>query len=187
MEIRIGEVGRVVGGNDAGRNYQRGRNTVKALFIGSIFFGGLLAIAAPSFAEDSPPAAEQARKVEALVNNAAALADKQGKAAFAEFRKKDSEWFRGDTYIFAYDLKGNVLLNPAFPQREGTNVAGQKDAMGKPFQDEILEVAATKGSGWVSYMFPKPGQSEPSQKWTYVKKVTLDGVPGLVASGFYPE
>jgi hypothetical protein len=36
-------------------------------------------------------------------------------------------------------------------------------------------------------MFPKPGQTEPSQKWTYVRKVTMDGVPGLVASGFYPE
>ena len=81
----------------------------------------------------------------------------------------------------------NVLLNAAFPQREGTNIAGQKDAKGKPFQDEILEVAATQGSGWVSYMFPKPGQSESSEKWAYVKKVTFDGTPGLIASGFYPE
>jgi hypothetical protein len=36
-------------------------------------------------------------------------------------------------------------------------------------------------------MFPKPEQTTPSQKWTYVKKVTVDGVPGLVAAGFYPE
>ncbi|MFY9900350.1 MAG: cache domain-containing protein [Xanthobacteraceae bacterium] len=108
-------------------------------------------------------------------------------AAFTEFRKKDSEWLHGDTYLYAYDSKGNVLLNAAFPQREGTNIAGQKDAKGKPFQDEILEVAATQGSGWVSYMFPKPGQSESSEKWAYVKKVTFDGTPGLIASGFYPE
>ncbi|MGB7833914.1 MAG: cache domain-containing protein, partial [Xanthobacteraceae bacterium] len=51
----------------------------------------------------------------------------------------------------------------------------------------MIEVAETKGTGWVDYMFPKPGQTDPSQKWTYVKKVTVDGVPGLVASGFYPE
>jgi cytochrome c len=108
-------------------------------------------------------------------------------AAFTEFRKKDSEWLHGDTYLYAYDSTGNVLLNAAFPQREGTNIAGQKDAKGKPFQDEILEVAATQGSGWVSYMFPKPGQSESSEKWAYVKKVTFDGTPGLIASGFYPE
>jgi cytochrome c len=80
-----------------------------------------------------------------------------------------------------------MRLNPAFPQREGTNVVGQKDAQGKLFQDDIIQVAATKGSAWVSYMFPKPGQTMPSQKWSYVTKVTLDGVPGLVASGFYPD
>jgi hypothetical protein len=61
-------------------------------------------------------------------------------------------------------------LNAAFPKREGTNIAGDKDAKGKPFQDEILKVAAKQGSGWVGYMFPKPGQTEASEKWAYVKK-----------------
>jgi signal transduction histidine kinase len=136
--------------------------------------------------QPSPPASEQAKQIEATVNKAAALIDKSGKAAFAEFRKKDGEWFHGATYLFAYDLKGNVLLNPAFPAREGTNVTGQKDAKGKLFHNEIIRTAEEKGSGWVDYMFPRPGQTEPSQKWAYVKKVTVDGVPGLVASGFYP-
>jgi cytochrome c len=36
-------------------------------------------------------------------------------------------------------------------------------------------------------MFPKPGQTEPSEKWAYVKKVSFDGTPGLIAAGFYPE
>jgi cytochrome c len=79
------------------------------------------------------------------------------------------------------------LLNPAFPQREGTNVTGQKDAKGKLLHQEIIRVAETDGSGWVDYMFPKPGQTVPSQKWTFVKKVTIDGTPGLVASGFFPD
>jgi cytochrome c len=148
----------------------------------------LVAMLTPAFAGEAPPASDQAKAVETLVIKAATLVEKEGKtAAFTEFRKKDSEWLHGDTYLYAYDSKGNVLLNAAFPQREGTNIAGQKDAKGKPFQDEILEVAATQGSGWVSYMFPKPGQSESSEKWAYVKKVTFDGIPGLIASGFYPK
>ena len=57
----------------------------------------------------------------------------------------------------------------------------------KLFRDEIIKTAETMGSGWVDYMFPKPGQTEPSQKWTYVKRVTIDRVPGLVGSGLYPE
>jgi len=157
----------------------------KTLLMG---FGlAMIVVAAPLFAQQNPPASDKAKKVEALVEKAAALIEKNGKAAFAEFRKKDSEWFHGDTYLFVYDLKGNVLLNPAFPQREGTNVSGQTDAKGKHFHDEIIRTAETAGSGWVDYMFPKPGQTEPSQKWAFVKKATVDGVPGLVASGFYPE
>jgi cytochrome c len=148
----------------------------------------LVVMLTPTFAGEAPPPSEQAKAVEALVSKAATAVEKEGKtAAFTEFRKKDSEWLHGDTYLYAYDSKGDVLLNSAFPKREGTNVAGQKDAKGKPFQDDILEIAATQGSGWVSYMFPKPGQTEPSEKWAYVKKATFDGTPGLIASGFYPE
>jgi signal transduction histidine kinase len=145
------------------------------------------AAASPAISQQTPPPSEQAKQTEALVIEAAALVDKEGKSAFVEFRKKDSEWFHGSTYLFVYDLKGNVLLNPAFPKREGTNVTGEKDARGKLFHNEIIKTAETKGSGWVDYMFPKPGQTEPSQKWAYVKKVTVDGVAVLIASGFYPE
>lgn len=153
------------------------------LFVSAI---AMVATTSSARSQPSPPASEKAKQIEAMVDKAAALIDKNGKAALTEFRKPDSEWFHGTTYLFSYDLKGNVLLNPAFPQREGTNVAGQKDAKGKLFHDEIIKTAELKGSGWVDYMFPKPGQTELSQKWAYVKKVTLDGVPGLVASGFYP-
>ena len=147
----------------------------------------LSAAALPARAQQSPPDSEQARAIVAFVNRAADLVDKRGRAAFDEFRKQDSEWFHGNTYVFAYDMKGNVLLNPAFPKREGTNIAGGKDENGKPFQEEILKTAETKGSGWVSYVFPKPGQTRPSQKWTYVKRVTIDGAPALIGAGFYPE
>jgi cytochrome c len=97
------------------------RQNWKTFLPRAFFLGGLLAIVTPAIADDAPRTTEQSKKVETLVINAAALVDKEGKAAFAEFRKQDSEWFHGDTYVFAYDLKGNVLLNPAFPQREGTN------------------------------------------------------------------
>lgn len=138
-------------------------------------------------AQQAPPASPQAHKIEALVDDAAALVDKEGKAAFAEFRKRDSEWWSGNTYLFAYDMKLDVLLNPAFPQREGTNAHGEKDANGVFFHDEFVKVVQAKGSGWVSYMFPKPGQTQPSEKWSYVRAINVDGTPGLIGAGFYPE
>src|SRR5437867_10214429 len=75
--------------------------------------------AAPSFSQQSPPPSEQVKKIEALVDKAAALVNSKGKAAFAEFRKERSEWWFGETYLFAYDMNLNVLLVAAFPQNEG--------------------------------------------------------------------
>ena len=141
----------------------------------------------PVNAQQSPPTSDKSKQIEALVNRAAALIESRGKEALAEFRKKDTQWFTGDTYLFAYDLSSNVLLNAAFPVREGTNTTGQKDANGKLFHHAFIDVAESKGSGWVDYMFPKPGQTQPSQKWAYVKAVKIDGVPSLIAAGFYPE
>jgi signal transduction histidine kinase len=163
-----------------------GKSIIKAFLIGLLALGGALATTPSILAQDAPPATEEAKAIENLVNRAATLIDKDGKAAFVEFRKKDSVWFHGDTYLFAYDMGANVLLNPAFPQREGTNVSGQKDSKGKLLHQAIIDTAK-KGSGWVDYWFPKPGQTEPSHKWTYVKQVTIGGVSGLIASGFFPQ
>jgi len=146
-----------------------------------------MAIVSPAGSQQSPPTSEKAKRIEAMVNKAAALVERQGKAAFSEFRKRDSEWWFDNTYVFIYDQKLNVLMNPAFPKREGTNPHGEKDANGKAFHDEFLKVVQTRGSGWVDYMFPKPGQTAPSQKWSYVKAVTIDGGVGLISAGFYPE
>ena len=147
----------------------------------------MMAMVNPVIAQQSAPTSEKAKQIEVLVSKAAALIESNGKAIFSEFRKKDTEWFSGDTYLFVYDLKSNVLLNAAFPAREGTNTTGQKDANGKLFHHAFIQVAESKESGWVDYMFPKPGQTQPSQKWAYVRGFNLGGVPSLVASGFYPE
>lgn len=146
-----------------------------------------IAMVSPASSQQSPPTSEQAKRIEAMVNKAAALVESQGKAAFSEFIKRDSEWWFGNSYVFAYDQNLNVLLNPAFPKREGTNPHGEKDANGKAFHDEFLRVVQAKGAGWVDYMFPKPGQTQPSQKWSYVKAVKIDGTPGIIGAGFYPE
>jgi signal transduction histidine kinase len=90
-------------------------------------------------------------------------------------------------YVFAYDPDLTVILQPAFPEREGENMVGKTDKNGKPFHDELIRVARTKGSGWVDYWVPKPGESEPSQKWGYVKAVNMNGRTGMVGAGFYPK
>jgi cytochrome c len=150
--------------------------TAAALFIAST----------PSWSQ-SPQESADKRRIEAMVHKAAALVETRGRGAFTEFRKRDSEWWFDNTYLFAYDRNLNVLLNPAFPKREGTNPRGEKDASGKAFHDEFLRVVQSKGSGWVDYMFPKPGRTEPSRKWSYVKGVDIEGTLCIIGAGFYPE
>lgn len=148
---------------------------------------GSVMAASAAHSQEAPPPSDQAKRIEDLVNRAAALVDQRGRPAFDEFRKRDSEWWFGNTYLFAYDDHLNVLLNPAFPKREGTNPRGEKDANGKMFHDEFLKEVQAKGSGWVDYMFPKPGQTQPSHKWSYVKGFKADGMTGVIGAGFFPD
>jgi cytochrome c len=145
-----------------------------------------MTIGHPALSQDQPPSSAEAKHIEALVNKAAAIVDAKGKAALSEFREKGSEWFSGDLYVFAYAPDGTVLLNPAFPAREGRAYHGEKDKRGKAFHDEIMKVAQEKGSAWVDYWLPKPGHTEPSHKWSYVKAVKAEGV-ALVGAGFFPD
>ena len=136
--------------------------------------------------QDRPPASPEVQRIESLVSKAAELVNAKGKAAFSEFRQRDSEWWKGNVYVFAYAPDGTVLLNPATPSREGKSYPGEKDKKGKLFHDALVDMAKAKGSGWVDYWLPKPGATEPSQKWSYVKAVKADGIT-LVGAGFYPD
>ncbi len=128
-----------------------------------------------------------AKETVALVNKAAALAGSEGKASFSEFRKPGSEWLTGDIYLFIIDLKGTFLFHGALPKLEGTSGLGLKDSNGKLFVVDFIKTAQSKGSGWINYMWPKPGRTQPSEKWSYVRAVTIDGTPALVGAGFYPS
>ena len=163
-----------------------GRNAVIKSFLVCTALAGLMMVS-PARSQDGPPPSDQSKRIEDMVTRAAALVEQRGRTAFTEFRTRDSEWWFGTTYLFAYDDHLNVQLNPAFPKREGTNPSGEKDANGKAFHDEFLKVVQAKGAGWVDYMFPKPGQTQPSHKWSYVKAVRIDGTAGLIGAGFYPE
>lgn len=137
-------------------------------------------------AQQRAPTPQEINGIESLVAKAAALVESKGKqAAFAEFGKHDSEWWHDDTYLFAYDMYGNVLLNPAAPSRVGTNPTAEKDTSGKAFHRALIEMGRVNGSGWVDYLIARPGKPNPSPKWSYVKAVEFDGVPGVIGAGFY--
>ena len=135
-----------------------------------------------------PMESDRTRATEALVTQGAALITRDGSAAFAKMRQHGSEWYDGETYLFSYDLECNVVFNAASPEKEGSNTHGHPDMNGKLFHNALVDVAGTpKECGWVDYAWPKPGETDPSQKWTFSKAVSIDGTPAVLMSGFYTD
>jgi cytochrome c len=134
-----------------------------------------------------PPPVHEAAEIETLVNRAADVLERQGAGAFADFRKKGGGWRYGDVYLFVTDLQGVVLFNAARPNREGRDLLDERDADGKRFHHDFVEMVTKFGSGWVDYMFPKPGQAVVTVKWSYVCATHVDGVEALIGAGVYVE
>jgi signal transduction histidine kinase len=89
-----------------------------------------------------------------------------------------------DTYVFLMDLDGKMLAHPIKPElTERDNLLEVADTDGKPLFVEFVEVAGKKGSGWVDYMWPKPGEENPVAKSSYIYRV--EGTPYFVGAGIY--
>jgi len=135
-----------------------------------------------------PAQTEQVKQVVALVDKAGSLLASQGKQSFPQFKVKDSEWWKGDSYIFVYDMDGTLLMHPIYPFLEGKRLTDLRDIHMKAFVQEVVNIAKSKGSGWFDFMLPRPGESIPSKKYAYVKSVKLpDGTMVAVGSGFWGQ
>ena len=121
------------------------------------------------------------------VNDVIALIKKVDISALDTIRAKAGEFIFLDTYVFIKDIKGIELVNPAFPELEGQNLYDLQDSNGKYFIREELEILKTNDDCWMDYMWPKPGETTPSQKWVYVKKVIVGQDTLVVGAGFFPE
>ena len=83
-------------------------------------------------------------------------------------------------------MNGTILMHPANPELETKSILDIKDANGKAFMRKFVETAKAKGSGWVDYMWPKPGEKSSSKKRSYIKRVKLpNGEMVLVGAGIY--
>jgi polar amino acid transport system substrate-binding protein len=111
--------------------------------------------------------------VKAFVDEALVYAEQNGKEkAIAAFMDTGGGFFRGELYIFAYDMKGTVLCLPAQPQKVGDDRWDLQDPDGVYFVREIVDTAKDPGAGWVRYTYVNPAQGyELQQKTSYVCRV----------------
>ncbi|CAN7658010.1 methyl-accepting chemotaxis protein [Rhizobium sp. LjRoot30] len=71
-------------------------------------------------------------------------------------------------YLWVNDLNQIVLMHPIKPELNGQDVTGMKDPNGKALFVEFVKVAKAQKSGFVDYIWPKPGIKEPVRKLSHV-------------------
>lgn len=139
-----------------------------------------LGITGTSFGADRATAKE----AEAMVKKAVAAIKANGKEkAFTEFNNHKGKFTNKDLYITVYDLNGKCLAHGQNAKMIGKDLIELKDADGKYFIKERMEIAKTKGKGWQDYKHTDPLTKTIEHKSTYFEK--YEDV--VVAGGIYKQ
>ncbi len=147
---------------------------MKLPFISGFIF---LLCAQNAAAEDFGTAAQ----AEAMVHKAIAHIKTSKEAAYADFTTPKPEWIDRDIYVVVYDLNGKVLAHGQNPKQVGKELLEFKDADGKEFVKERVELAKSKGKFWQDYKFTDPLTKKILPKSAYCER--LDET--VICSGIY--
>lgn len=141
---------------------------MKKLFQAIVFGLFALTFNMAAVAADKGSAAEAT----ALVKKAVAYMKANGKEkAFAEFSNPNGQFKDRDLYIAVNDMNGKMLAHGANPKLIDKNLIDLKDAEGKYFIKSFVDLAGSKGNGWVDYKWPNPVTKAIEQKSSYIEKV----------------
>lgn len=98
-----------------------------------------------------------AKEAEALVEKAIKHIKVDGaQKAYADFTGKVTGWVDRDLYVVVYDFTGKPLAHGQNPKQVGKDLMELRDADGKEFVKERVELAKTKGKFWQDYKFTDP-------------------------------
>ena len=78
-----------------------------------------------------------------------------------------------------------MVMHPIKPELDGTDLTDNKDPNGKHLFVEFVKTVKSSGGGFVPYMWPKPGSTNPVPKISYVKGFAPWG--WVVGSGVYAD
>jgi hypothetical protein len=132
---------------------------------------------------------EDTKQLVRLVEDAAALLQRNGTTAFAEYRRQGSRWLNEKYYFFVYDGNGTCVFHAVSPDLVGKNLLDFRDMHGKPVIRYITDIGRQPepdAHGWVFYLWPDKDGLMPKWKSAYVRKVVApDGNLYLIGSGIY--
>jgi signal transduction histidine kinase len=89
-----------------------------------------------------------------------------------------------DSYVFLMDLEGKMVAHPMQPElMKMKHVLLVTDPVGNAIFVHFVNLALSSKSGWVEYLWPRPGQKTPTKKTTYIYRIP--GQNYFVGSGIY--
>jgi len=134
------------------------------------FLLSLLALCCALCAAPTVHADDKADAIKLVQDSAAFLKANGLEKALDALNDPKGAFVKGDLYVFAYDLSGNMMANVAKPAMVGQNVLDVPDSAGKKFRKEIIDRAQKEGSGWVDYKTLHPKTKLVEDKTTYFER-----------------
>jgi len=76
--------------------------------------------------------------------------------------------YSGKEYFWINDMNVKLITHPFRPDLNGKDVSGVKDPDGNAVFVAFVDTVKKDGSGYLSYLWPKPGEAKPVEKVSYV-------------------
>jgi len=114
--------------------------------------------------------------------------EKSGELARAQAQKQALEMLRRlrydqNEYFWINDMQPRMVMHPIRPELDGQDMSATADPNGKKLFVAFADQVRRSGAGYVDYMWPKPGVSQPVDKVSYVKGFAPWG--WVIGSGIY--
>jgi cytochrome c len=113
-----------------------------------------------------------ADEAKAMVEKAVKLIQAEGKdKAFVQINDPNGPFVDRDLYVFVLNMEGTTVAHGVNKALIGKSLVNLKDADGRPFIQEMIELAKAGKSGWVDYKWANPQTKKVEQKSSYLVKV----------------
>lgn len=109
-----------------------------------------------------------ADEAKAMLDKATKELKKDKAAALQKFTKGEDGFKDRDLYPYCGGPDGMFTAHPTLV---GKSLRDLKDKNGKPIGEEIYKTAQEGKVSQISYMWPRPGQTEPVPKVSFITKV----------------
>lgn len=129
-----------------------------------------LIAAATGFSNLAVSAAEfgSATEARAMLEKTISAVKADKTAALTQIAKGENGFRDRDLYPFCGGPDGNFTAHPTLI---GKSMKGLVNASGEPIGTKLYEAAKDGAIAEVSYQWPRPGATEPSQKISYVTRI----------------